>query len=217
MSGHIDDRSSHLIGVCVGRTIQLYRAPELIACGSIASLNTVGSPAAAVIGWADRSSRGGGLLVFYPGLAECYPDANAEGFLACLMAWTPACSEDDDLAHPLVHVALNGGDSPMEVLGLDAHGGIRLCRLRLASAAAPEMVSWPAPNEPFLACARIDGNRVAGVTRTGIHWLHRSAPHAVSVTPLRLSRPVAAFVLPVAGDLLIVDADCSLTRVPIRE
>ena len=40
----------------------------------------------------------------------------------------------------------------------------------------------------------------AGVTGKGVHWLGpNSSPMAVAETPLRLARPVAAFVLPAAG------------------
>jgi tetratricopeptide (TPR) repeat protein len=212
-----DDRSTRLVGVCVGHKFQLFRAPELIAAGSLGSADPEAVPITAVIG-PTESSRGGGLLAFYPGWAECYPSATSEGAFKFAMPWTPDCAEEGGLAHAALH-AVWGNADPLEITGLTAIGSIRTSRLRPGAVPLVEAtIAWTGGDERFWAFTRIRGDLLAAVGCKGVHWLRGgSARRAAPVTPVSVARPVAAFTLPVAGEVLVVGADCTLTRVPIRE
>jgi hypothetical protein len=112
---------------------------------------------------------------------------------------------------------------PLEVTGLDSHGSIRACSIRPAIPEVREATpGWAFKDGPFRVFARIRAELYAGVTCTGVHWLrnwrHKSAGSSEApMTPMSFTRPVAAFVLPATADLLVVEADCTLTRVPIRD
>jgi hypothetical protein len=218
LCGGFEDRSTRLAGVCVERAFQLYRVPELIAAGSIHSSDPEAIPVGAVIGPTEGSSRGGGLLVFYPGWAEWFPRATSEGSIKFAMPWAPACDGEDELAQPPLH-AVWGNADPLEITGLASTGSIRTSRLRPGAAMPVEAtIAWTGGDERFWAFTRIRADLLAGVSGKGVHWLRGgSAGRAAPMTPLRCARPVAAFTLPVAGEVLIVGADCTLTRVPIPD
>jgi hypothetical protein len=218
LCGGFADRSTRLVGVCVERAFQFYRVPELIAAGSIRCSDPEAIPVTAVIGPTETSSRGGGLLVFFPGWAECYPTATAEGAIKFAMPWTPASDGDDELAQPPLH-AVWGNADPLEITGLTTTGGIRTSRLRPAAAVPVEAtIAWNGGDERFWAFTRIRAELLAGVSGRGVHWLRGgTAGRPAPMTPVNLTRPVAAFTLPVAGEVLVISADCTLTRVPVRD
>jgi hypothetical protein len=108
----------------------------------------------------------------------------------------------------------------MEVVGVDADGGLHVSRIWPSSTVPPETISaWPAEGDRYRAVARRHGTHLlAGVAHRGIHWLRgKPSNQPVSATPLTLENPVAAFAMPASGELLIVEGDVSLVRVPIPE
>jgi tetratricopeptide (TPR) repeat protein len=215
---HVQDRSSHLIGVCDGRTFELFRAPELVNGGSLDLIRDGEVAVAAVMGPVEGSSRHAWLLVLYPGGAQYHPDIRGAISQNVDFPWVPTSCGADTLAHPVLHATSNNTE-PLEVMGLDQRGGVRLSCFWPTFPTGRTIGAWPEEDERFLAFARIRANHVAGVTRRGVHWLLvlPTAAQKSSMTPLSLTRPVAAFVLSASGELLIVEADCTLTRVPIRE
>jgi tetratricopeptide (TPR) repeat protein len=210
---HVVDNSSHMIGVCLGHMFYLYRAPELTPQTTLVSSIADQIPVAAVLGLPHSLIPGAGAIVFYPGFAESYSNTFTPATDAFALPWTPASCGNGALP-PMLHAVWNDGN-PMEVIGLDQHGGIRMSQLRHPSTAPETTTGWTSgEGEPFQAFARLRANLVAGVTCTAVHWLRDpSAFPAAPPSPVRLTRPVAAFAMP-AGDLLIVEADCTLTRVP---
>lgn len=102
---------------------------------------------------------------------------------------------------------------------MNTNGGIRTSRLRPAAPVPVEAtIAWNGGDERFWAFTRIRADLIAGVSGRGVHWLRGGAAgRAAPMTPVKLTRPVAAFTLPGAGEVLVIGADCTLTRVPIRE
>jgi hypothetical protein len=217
---HVEDRSSHLIGVCTSGRFHLYRGPELVMAQAAMDLENGGDvPHAAVMGPSDFSPRRAWLVALYPGRADYSPETPLQAVHAMIpLPWTPSRSGDSSLTHPLVQAVWNDG-GPLEVLGLDVHGAIRLSRLWMKTTMDPQTVGvWPEQGERFQAFARIRGNFLAGISRKHIYWMRDgSAAQAGPRTSIGLANPVATFVLPASGELLIVEADCTLLRVPIRD
>ncbi len=208
---HVADRQGDLVGVCYGTSIWVYRVPDLVAHTTL--MLDGDRPAAAVMGPVSGSPRQAWLLAFYPSRAVYVRDVATPAQSWFGLPWTPV-ADDGALAHPLLHAAWNDGD-PLEVIGVGATGGAHRTRLRPDSTAAPESYgSWPGRGERFCACARIRTDRLAAVTRQAVHWLHTAHAVATTPTPHELSWPVAAFALPATGELLVIDADGSLSRVP---
>ncbi len=166
--------------------------------------------AVVMVGAVSGSVPGPVLFAVYPSRVEWFQQSEGSQcrWLAPL-PWTLA--PGGMLAHPILHAAWNNGD-PLEIAGIDTGGGLRLSRVGPGTSDTPKTTSYAAPDgERFLAFARIHGDYLAGVTRKAVHWLGwaRRPP-----TPVALTNPVAAFVLP-SDDLLLVEADCTLMRVPI--
>jgi tetratricopeptide (TPR) repeat protein len=209
----VEDESSDVIGVYSGRHYGMYRVPSLLPKRPWGTLNEAEDAFAVIIGPNSRIPSAYWLLGMYPGRVEWFLHV-PPGAMTAALPWTP--SAGDVLAHPQLQASWNSGD-PLELLGLDGRGTIHLSHLRPNTTMAPTTVSGRA-DAPFQTFARIRGNYVAGVTRTAVHWLRGPLLNSAGPpTPIRLTHPVAAFVLPAANELLIVDADCSLTRVPIAK
>jgi hypothetical protein len=213
---HVEDRPSDLIGVCSGWTFHLFRGPELVAAQATLDLLSAGDvPVAAVMGPSELSPRQAWLLIFYPGRADWRGDRPMRASSSMVgLPWTPAAAADSPLAHPTLHAAWNGGH-PLEVLGLDLQGVIRRTWFHPHSTSDPQTTcAWSGDGARFRAFARLRDNLVAGVTCKAVYWLRLgAAAQAGPQTSIDVANPVAAFALPANGELIVVDADCSLLRV----
>jgi tetratricopeptide (TPR) repeat protein len=207
----VEDDSTDVIGVYSGRQYGIYRVPDLVPqrpWGTFSDDEVV----AAIMGPNARVPSASWLLAIYPDRVEWHLYA-PPGATTTPLPWCPGVG--GTLAHPQIQAAWNAGD-PLEILGLEANGNLHLTELRPSSTLAPRTVSARA-DATFRTFARIRGSLVAGVTRTAIHWLRGPLLNSSGrPTPIQLTNPVAAFVLPAANELLLVDADCSLTREPIQ-
>jgi tetratricopeptide (TPR) repeat protein len=208
----VADHSSYTVVVYSGRGFCAYSAPDLVPQGAWQSLGPEDAIAVVMASPVSGSPRGLWIFPIYPSRLEWYQEGETNNWHAPL-PWTPAQS-DDGLAHPMVHAAWNSGD-PLEIAALDTNGALRLSRIRAGTSDTPKTISaWPARGERFEAFARIHGDCLAGVTRKAVHWLQGAAGQLLP-TPVRLAHPVAAFVLPATNELLVIEAECSLVRVPI--
>jgi hypothetical protein len=204
------DVVSHSIGIYGPHGSYALRAPDLVPQAAWRALGPEDALAVVFASPAAGSQRG--PFVLFPSRIESYQETQTTDWCAPL-PWT--LGQSDMLAHPMLHAAWNNGD-PLEVLGIDTNGALRLSRLsrlRPWTSDTPKTISaWPPDGSRFEAFARLHGDRLAGVTRKAVHWV---GGRALAPTPIRLEHPVAAFVLPAANELLIVEADCTLTRVAI--
>src|SRR5260370_1127121 len=89
-----------LLGVCVGRNIHIYRAPELVALRSFTSPQTDDYPAAALICDTDHQPRGAVAVVLYPSHAEFHSAEQQEIPIPMPLSWFPASDGVEGLRHP---------------------------------------------------------------------------------------------------------------------
>jgi tetratricopeptide (TPR) repeat protein len=209
-----ENEPSNVVGVYAGGMYCVYRVPDLVPQGPGHHLAN-DDPAALLLGPVPNSPRGAWVLAFYPSRVEWYINQNTPAWSVAL-PWTPS-GGDRALTHPWIQAIWNG-DAPLEIMGLDAHGGLRQSLVHLGAAATPKTISaWPGDDEPFQAFARVRTGLWAGVTRKEVHWLRgNTAKPAAPPTPIRVASPVAAFALPETNELLVVEADTTLLRVPVR-
>lgn len=212
----VEDISSSWIVVYWGHGFCRYRVPDLVPHGSpwlvlsehalaVIQVNPVSGSVSPVSG----APRGLCIFPIYPSRVELLEEGQTTNWHAAL-PWTPA--QSDALAHPMLHAVWNNGDL-LEILGIDTNGALRLSRIRPETSDTPKTISaWPPDGERFLAFARVHGDHLAGVTRKAVHWLGGAI---LPPTPIQATNPVAAFVLPTTNELLVVEGDCTLTRVPI--
>ncbi len=215
LCAHFEDQSSNVIGVYSDRSVCSYQAPDLVPrVGRLSPLDDE-EPVAVIMSSPRADSGAQCLLALYPSRAKWFSQDRTLNWSAAL-PWTPSAGSDA-LTQPMLHAVWNEEDR-VEIVGLDAHGGLRLTRFRPGTAATPQTFSvWPGDDQRFCAFAQVRASLQAGVTRTAVHWLRgTSSKPAAPPTPIQTTEPVAAFALPATDELLIVEADCSLTRVPIR-
>ena len=206
---HVADQASNVIGVHWAEFFCLMRAPDLVPLQPLTRLAEEHVLAVIMVNAVSGLPPKPVLFPLYPSRVEWFQESDTTKWLAP-MPWTLGPS--GALAHPIVHAAWNGGD-PLEIAGIDLNGILRLSRIRPGTTDAPTTISARPPvGEQFVAFARMHGDYLAGVTRKGVHWVGGAVRPP---TPIRVGDPVAAFVLPAANELLIVEADCTLTRVPV--
>jgi hypothetical protein len=131
------------------------------------------------------------------------------------LGWIPGvCNGSTLMQVPLQAVLLD--PDTLEIAGLDIIG--RLCRtfLHFEGGGADVTHFYPIGGERYRAFACVRGDLMAGVHAKGIDWWTPERVRPVQ-TKLALKNPVAAFALPDARELLIVESDGLLTHVPAAE
>src|SRR5205814_1669148 len=104
----------------------------------------------------------------------------------------------------------------LEITGLDRHGAIYRTTLRFQEDHVDLARFNPVGSDGYRAFACVRGDLIAGVHVNGIDWWTPGRVRPVQ-TKLTLKNPVAALALPEAHELLIVESDGNLTRVPVAE
>jgi hypothetical protein len=131
------------------------------------------------------------------------------------LGWISGISDASTLMQvPLQAVLLDAGT--LEVAGLEINGSLCRIILRFQGGGADVVRFYPIGGERYRAFACVRGDLMAGVHVKGIDWWTPGRVRPVQ-TKLALKNPVAAFALPEARELLIVESDGLLTRVPAAE
>lgn len=131
------------------------------------------------------------------------------------IGWRLDCHDDSTLAQLPLHAILPDHQT-LELTGLGTHGILCHSTLRLAKLDVETIRFHATGKEGYRAFARVRSDLFAGITTQGIDWWTPGRIRAAQ-TKLPFKNPVAAFPLPAARELLVVDADGLLTRVPIAE
>jgi tetratricopeptide (TPR) repeat protein len=131
------------------------------------------------------------------------------------LGWTPSLNDGNTLNQVPLHAVLLGS-GVLQLTGLDNHGSIYRSYLRLEDGQIETVSYHPIGEESYRAFACVRADLTAGVHPKGIDWWTPSRVRP-GQTKLTLKTPVAAFPLPDAREVLIVDADGLLTRVPVAE
>jgi hypothetical protein len=137
------------------------------------------------------------------------------GSRAASLGWTPSLNDGNTLNQVPLHAVMLGS-GVLQLTGLDAHGSIYRSYLRLEDGQADTVSYHPIGSERYRAFACVRTDLTAGIHTKGIDWWTPSRVRP-GQTKLTLKNPVAAFPLPDARELLIVEANGLLTRVPVAE
>jgi hypothetical protein len=187
-------------GIASGSLVESEETPDLIVYGAVPSGLDLQTWILAIQGGKSRLLKGA---------------PSRRKLNSCALEWRPAIGEHSTLLHAQVQ-AIFRAPASVEIIGIDDRG--RLCRsvIPFNTFGAETSVYTPQGEDRYRAFACVRTDLLAGVNVEGIDWWTPSRTRPVR-TRLLLRNPVAAFVLPASHELLIVEADGLLTRVPIAE
>ncbi len=105
------------------------------------------------------------------------------------------------------------GPMEIEIFTLDSIGSVVSIRIDIDKGKVSKHESYASPIERYRAFTCPRDGLIAGVHTQGVDWW--TSPHGKPIhTKMRLQNPVAAFTLSDAREILIVEADGTLIRVP---
>lgn len=203
--------------LCHGREYRKFSLPNLVGSGGDTFGASEATPEAVLFGTVDAKSATPWMLAFYDRRAELLTsDTGPLRPQSYTPIWTPGASASSSLRQiPLQAVQLNASGM-VEIAGLDAHGSLHRSTLNLRNIAVKTVTHHPIGSDRYQAFACMRSDLTAGIHVKGIDWWTpgRTRP---AQTRAALANPVAAFPLSDTREILIVDADGTLTRVPPPE
>jgi tetratricopeptide (TPR) repeat protein len=145
------------------------------------------------------------------GMADIYLEGRV--IRSIVLGWEPGAIETNTLKQPPLHV-VQIEPGLLQITGLDDRGGLHRSTFYLEHGDADTLSFRGSERYSAFGCVRSD--LLAGVHINGIDWWTPGRVKPVQ-TKAAFTNPVAALPLPDAGEVLIVEADGKLTRVPVAE
>jgi tetratricopeptide (TPR) repeat protein len=195
-----------------GGEMRVLKLPNLMRQSTVALLEE--APDAVVYGTHDGTLATLWMVAFGVQHAATFA-AGDEGPRQFACAWTPSLGEHSTLNHATVRAHMIDA-ATVEIAGLDSQGHLQRVTLNLNDRTSQRFSYYPGSAERYRAFACPRSDLTAGVHIKGIDWWTPSRIKPVQ-TRLTLRNPVAAFPLSDAREIVIVEADGLLTRVPVAE